>query len=97
MRKLLFLTLTLALMTTAANAACIRCDQWTGYTCFMSIYGTKAHCDSPTNAGCFMWGSCSSSGECDDDRCIQNPVALRYSNQMRFASMSIIVSFDRKA
>lgn len=97
MRKLLLLTFTIALLAAAADAACIRCDQWTGYQCYMSIYGTKAYCDSPSNAGCITWGSCSTSGECNDDWCVQNPVALRFTNEMQFASMSITVPLGRRA
>jgi len=94
MRKLLLLTLTLTLLATTASAGCIRCDQWTGYQCFMSIYGTKMFCDNPSNAGCITWGSCSSGGECNDDWCLQNPVALRFTKELQFASMSI--TLDRR-
>jgi hypothetical protein len=97
MRKLLLLLLpfTLALFATTASAGCIRCDQWTGYQCFMSVYGTKMFCDNPSNAGCITWGACSSGGECnDDDRCLQEPVALRFTKELQFASMSI--TLDRR-
>ena len=96
MRKLLLLTLTLtpALLATTAGAGCIRCDQWTGYQCFMSTYGTKMFCDSPSNAGCITWGSCSAGGDCNDDWGLENPVALRFTNELQFASMSI--TLDRR-
>jgi hypothetical protein len=97
MRKLLFITLTLALFTAAtADAGCIRCDQWTGYQCYMSVYGTKAFCDSPSNAGCITWGYCSPGAGCNDDWCIQYIAAIRFTREMRVASVSITVPLGSK-
>jgi hypothetical protein len=97
MRKRLFITLTLALLTAAADAGCIRCDQWTGYQCYLSVYGTKAFCDSPSNAGCITWGYCSPGGGCNDNnRCIQYIASVGFTREMRFASVSITVPLPSK-
>src|SRR5579885_625323 len=88
-----FLGILLLLATAAiANAGCIKCDQSTGYWCFMRFDGTKSGCDSQTNAGCITWGTCTPSGqECDG--CEEYPVgsARPFTNNLRIASVSITV------
>ena len=83
MKKLLF-TLVVTFIAVTADAACLKCNQTTGWWCFMSVDGTYAHCDSPTGAGCFMWGTCSA-GQCDKF-CELNPVAaVRFTDDLRIA------------
>jgi len=93
MKKVLLAIIFLSIAA-GANAFCIKCDQSTGYWCFISTYGTKTNCDNPTGAGCFTWGSCSSA-ECDYG-CIENPVAaLPFNDRMRIASVSVSVPLRR--
>jgi hypothetical protein len=93
MQKILFAVVILFLAV-AADAGCIKCDQSTGYWCFMSTFGTKTNCDNPTGAGCFTWGSCSPA-ECDYG-CIENPVAaVPFSDRMQIASVSVTVPLRR--
>ena len=95
MQKVLFAVLAL-FIAVAADAACIKCDQSTGYWCFMSIFGTKTNCDNPTGAGCFTWGKCSTGDGCDEDFCIQNPVAaLPFNDRMQIASVTYVVPLRR--
>lgn len=62
-RRALFLfTLLMMILASRAQAACIRCDQSTGWRCYMRIDGTHSNCDSPSDAGCFVWGACSPGG-----------------------------------
>src|SRR3954470_15979133 len=70
--KPILLVVALTLLAAAAEATCIKCDQSTGYRCYMSINGTKTHCDSPSDAGCFMWGVCTGASDCEHG-CILNP------------------------
>lgn len=89
MKKLLF-TLIITFAAVAADAACIKCNQTTGWWCFMSVDGTYSHCDSPTGAGCFMWGSCL--GSACEQYCEEYPVAdVRFTNDLRIASVSVTV------
>jgi|SRR5579872_872816 len=84
-----------------ADAGCIKCDQSTGYWCYMRSDGTKSGCDSPSGAGCITWGSCSSGSECDYEACELYPVAEArpYSHDLRIATVSVTVpvSQHRKA
>jgi hypothetical protein len=87
--KNVLLAAALILIAAAADATCIKCDQSTGYRCYMSIYGTKANCDSPSDAGCFTWGACSGGSECDFG-CVFDPVALaRPTDDLLVASVTI--------
>ena len=95
MKKLLF-TLVITFSALTADAACIKCDQTTGWWCFMSAYGTYSHCDSPTGAGCFMWGVCTGGSECSSDFCMENVAAVRYSNDLQIASVSVSVPFPKQ-
>ncbi len=89
MKKLLF-TLVVTFIAVAADAACIKCNQTTGWWCFMSVDGTYSHCDSPTGAGCFLWGACGGS-ECEQF-CEQDIVAdVRFTNDLQVASVSVTV------
>jgi hypothetical protein len=95
MKKLLF-TLAITLIAVSADAACLKCNQTTGWWCFMSVDGTYAHCDSPTGAGCFMWGACAAS-ECQYG-CEENIVAaVRLTNELQIASVSVTVPVDPPA
>ena len=90
MKKLLF-TLVITFIAVAADAACIKCNQTTGWWCFMSVDGTYSHCDSPTGAGCFMWGVCGGGSECSSDFCMENVAEVRYSDDLQLASVSVTV------
>ena len=92
MQKVLFAVVILFLAA-SANAFCLKCDQSTGYWCFISTYGTKSNCDNPTGAGCFTWGYCNP-GECEYG-CIENPVALQFNDRMQIASVSVAVPLRR--
>jgi len=92
MHKFLFAVL-ITFLAVAADASCLKCDQSTGWWCFMSTFGTKAHCDSPSSAGCITWGSCTVS-ECDDS-CIQNIAVLRFTERMQIASVTVVVPLRR--
>jgi hypothetical protein len=70
--KTFLLAAAVILIAAAANAICLKCDQSTGYRCYMSIYGTKANCDSPSGAGCFTWGACAGGSYCEFG-CVLNP------------------------
>lgn len=89
MKKLLF-TLVITFAAVTADAACLKCDQTTGWWCFMSIDGRYSNCDSPTGAGCFMWGVCGGGSECGDF-CMQNVAGVRFTNDLRLASVSVTV------
>jgi hypothetical protein len=90
MKKLLF-TLIITFAAVTADAACIKCNQTTGWWCFMSVDGTYAYCDSPTGAGCFMWGVCTGGGSDCGEHCILNIAGVRFSNDLRIASVSVTV------
>jgi hypothetical protein len=59
----MFLSLVVMFLAGSAQAFCIKCDERTGYTCFIRQDGTKANCDSPSNGGCITWGSCRPRGD----------------------------------
>jgi hypothetical protein len=87
--KPILLVAVLTLLAAAADATCLRCDQSTSYRCFMSIYGTKMHCDSPSDAGCFTWGACAGGSECDFG-CVLNPNgATTLTRDLHVASVTI--------
>lgn len=88
--KKVFLSVFILFLAVGANAFCLKCDQSTGYWCFISTFGTKAKCDNPTGAGCFTWGSCSSGASCDYG-CVENIAALPFTDYMKVASVSVMV------
>lgn len=94
MRKFV-LALLVILWAVGANAGCLKCDQSTGYWCFISIYGTKMYCDTPTNAGCMTWGACNpGAGDCvDPESCVQYPEArTRTRENLQIASVTVRVA-----
>lgn len=74
----------------SAGATCIKCDQTTGYYCFISTDGRYANCDSPTYSGCVLWGSCGGSGGCGDQvkRCPYQQSQL-WSEDYKLASVTV--------
>jgi hypothetical protein len=95
MKKLLLFAALLLLASAADASMCIKCDQSTSYRCFMSIYGTKAKCDSPSDAGCFMWGACTASSDCADGCPFVLAGAIR-SDDLQLASVSVTVEQAQK-
>ena len=77
--KPLLLVAALTLLASAADATCLKCDGSTGYRCFMSIYGTKLNCDSPSDAGCFTWGVCSGGSDCEFG-CVLNIASVKITS-----------------
>jgi len=92
--KRVLLAVVILSLAASANAGCLKCDQTTGWWCFMSTFGTKANCDSPTGAGCFTWGTCGPSA-CDYDSCMENVAVLPFNDSMRIASVSVAVPLRR--
>ena len=92
--KTVLLSVVVLFLAVAADAFCLKCDQSTGYWCFISTYGTKTNCDNPTGAGCFTWGSCNPT-QCDSEWCIENPAALPFNDRMSIASVSVAVPLRR--
>jgi hypothetical protein len=62
MRKLLLVSLFLVFLPVVASAGCIRCDQTTGYFCYMRSDGRYAQCET-LSGGCATWGYCDPSAE----------------------------------
>jgi len=90
----------LAVVTSSAQAGCLKCDQTTGYACFLSrINATHSGCDTPSNAGCALWGSCTvSEGGGDDcgEHCIlEIEGAAPMTNNLEVASVTIAVPASR--
>ncbi len=88
-RITLFVLLILVVASTV-HAGCIKCDQTTGYICYMRTDGTKSGCDNPSDAGCATWGTCThTSDDCTDDCVYSLGQAQPMSNSMEVASVSI--------
>jgi hypothetical protein len=78
---------------------CKKCDQSTGYACFMSrVDATHSGCDTPSDAGCALWGSCTVSEGGDDcgDGCVFDlGKAAPMTNDLEVASVTIVVPASR--
>lgn len=98
-RRLLVLgILSLVLLALAGSAAadtCKKCDQSTGYWCYISTYGKFSGCDTPTLSGCVLWGSCVGGGCEPAKKCpLQN--AQLWSDDFKLASVTISNSKSEK-
>jgi hypothetical protein len=96
--RLMLVTLTVLVFGVSAEARCFQCDQTTGYYCFMA-QGSKGGCDSPSDAGCVTWGTCtprspgpgdgpctSSALDCDPFEYMRN---TPMSNELEVAAVSV--------
>lgn len=65
----LIVLLSLVVVSSLQASWCLKCDQSTGYACFRSPNGTKSGCDTPSDAGCATWGTCTPSvgDDCNED------------------------------
>ena len=98
--RFLLVTLAVLLFGLSAEARCFQCDQTTGYYCYMA-QGTKGGCDTPSNAGCFTWGTCSpKAGDPGGGACLglypncdpfQLMRATPMSNELEVAAVSVKV------
>ena len=79
------------LIAVAADATCLKCDQSTGYRCFMSINGTKANCDSPSDAGCITWGSCTSNADCTFGCLLERAEVVSRTDDLKLAAVTVVV------
>jgi hypothetical protein len=103
----MFLALVVMFLAGSAQAFCIKCDQSTGYACFIRLDGTKANCDSPSDAGCVTWGACSRTrgggdgGPCNgffpDCDPFQWMRATPMSNDLEVAVVSVTMPFPARA
>lgn len=89
--RLSLLVLLFALVVTPSSYAyCITCDQSTGYICMMSSFKNGySNCDTPSGAGCALWGACKQvSSFCDwtDPTC--GYAALQYRHDMELAKVT---------
>jgi hypothetical protein len=97
--KLILGCLALMLFSISAQARCFECSQRTGYHCYMA-QGTKGGCDTPSDAGCFTWGTCNDGGggggrggcdgfypDCDPFELMR---AQPMTNELEVASVSVV-------
>jgi len=88
MRISLFAILSL-IASFSLEAGCIKCDQTTGYVCYHRLDGTKSGCDTPSDAGCVTWGSCTPSGPSDDDEVFSLGRSFRMNNDLELAAVRV--------
>lgn len=100
LRIALLVLLAAVVASTAQAGSCLKCDQSTGYACFRSfINATHSGCDTPSDAGCALWGTCtvSNSGDdCPDNDCVFSlGQAAPMSNDMEVVAVTISVPSPR--
>lgn len=99
--RIAFVVIFAAVIASSVQAArCIKCDQTTGYACFMAQGGTHSGCDTPSNAGCALWGTCTANDGGGDDDCGEHCVldignAAPMTNDLEVASVTIAVPASR--
>jgi len=98
---MLFVLFAAIVASSAQAGMCKKCDQSTGYACFMSrINATHSGCDTPSNAGCALWGSCTVSEGGGDEDCGDHCVldignATPMTNDLEVASVTVAVPASR--
>jgi Anaphase-promoting complex subunit 11 RING-H2 finger len=95
--RITLFVLLLVVIASTVQAGCIKCDQTTGYICYMRLDGTKSGCDNPSDAGCATWGSCTHNvgDDCTDDCVYTLGQAEPMSNSLEVASVTITSPTDR--
>src|SRR5438105_609084 len=100
LRAILFVLFAAIVASSAQANMCMKCDQTTGYACFNSrINATHSGCDTPSNAGCALWGSCTVSEGGGDDCADGCPFdlgnAAPMTNDLEVASVTIALPASR--